>query len=202
MREGLAISLLIVWIGASGCKKGSGEKRTSADAGATTEAPVRLSFPGTQDGAAAVVRELVKPGGYAISVFRALRPDPEDYSVVFTPDVAIGVRTELDPIFDLGNMSMKMGPELTELQIAGVRTEDLRAGTGKAETCPSAWKWASRHMRPGVVMYCFKLVKPGETEGQVRDGLIYVNGHWAIFPKPFQAIRGALKDAGVHEDDE
>ena len=44
-------------------------------------------------------------------------------------------------------------------------------------------------------------MKPGETEGQVHDGLVYVNEHWAIFPKPFSAIRGALKDAGVEEDD-
>jgi hypothetical protein len=201
MRAGIVGGLLIMGITAMGCKKG-GERRAGSDAGASAEAPVRLTFPGTAEGAAAVVREMVKPGGYAISVFRSLRPDPEDYAVVFTPDVAAGVRTELDPIFDLNNMSMKMGPELTELQIVGVRPEELRAGTGQAALCPSAWKWASRHMKPGVVMYCFKLVKPGESEGQARDGLIYVNGHWAIFPKPFQAMRGALKDAGIHEDDE
>lgn len=201
MRASVVLGLLIVWISAMGCKKASSERRAGADAGASVEAPVRLSFPGTPEGAAAVVRELVKPGGYALGVFRALRPDPGDYDLIFTPDVAAAVRADLDPIFDLGNLSMKMGPELTELKIAGVRVEELRAGTGKADTCPAAWKKASRRMHPGVVMYCFKLVKPGETEGQVRDGLIYVNGHWAIFPKPFSAIRHALKDAGIQEED-
>jgi hypothetical protein len=117
------------------------------------------------------------------------------------PEVADAVRAEIDPIFDAGNVAINPDPALSELLIEGVPVEDLRAGTGKAASCPSAYKKAAKRMVPGVVVYCFKKVKPGETEGPTRDGLVFVNGHWAVFPKPFSAIRGALKDAGISDDD-
>ncbi|MFO0760076.1 MAG: hypothetical protein U0359_26570 [Byssovorax sp.] len=189
----------------AGCKKGehrSAPGAASGSAASPREAPVRLSFPGTPEGARLVALELAKPGAYILSVFRALRPDPADYDAVFLPEVAAAVRAELDPLFDMGNVAMKVGPELSELKLDGVSVEDLRAGTGHADRCPGAYKKAAKHMRPGVVIYCFKMVKPGSDDGPARDGLTYVNGHWAIFPKPFSAIRGALKDAGVVEDDD
>lgn len=204
MRASIAFGLLIAAIAVTGCKKAAGERRGGASSAASVSEPapvLRLSFPGTREGAAAVVRELARPNGYVLGVFRALRPAPEDYAQVFTPDVAAAVKGELDPIFDMGNVAMKIAPELSELHLEGVTVEELRTGAGRALSCPAAYKKASRHMKPGVVVYCFKLVRPGETEGQVHDGLVYVNEHWAIFPKPFSAIRGALKDAGVEEED-
>jgi hypothetical protein len=35
----------------------------------------------------------------------------------------------------------------------------------------------------------WKFVKPGETIGMAYDGLVFVNGHWAWFPKAWHALR-------------
>jgi len=32
-------------------------------------------------------------------------------------------------------------------------------------------------------------VKQGETIGLAFDGLVYVNGHWVIMPKPWRALK-------------
>jgi hypothetical protein len=37
-------------------------------------------------------------------------------------------------------------------------------------------------------IYRFKFVEPGKDLGMAFDGLIYVNGHWRIFPKPWRAL--------------
>ena len=34
----------------------------------------------------------------------------------------------------------------------------------------------------------WKFTKPGEDLGMAYDGLVFVNGHWAWFPKPYRAI--------------
>jgi len=37
-------------------------------------------------------------------------------------------------------------------------------------------------------VYRWKYVKPGEQLGTSFDGLIYVNSHWAWFPKPWRVL--------------
>ena len=47
----------------------------------------------------------------------------------------------------------------------------------------------SSREKPGLTVYRWKYTKPGEPLGMAYDGLIYVNGHWAWFPKPWR-IKG------------
>lgn len=32
-------------------------------------------------------------------------------------------------------------------------------------------------------------LEPGQTLGMAFDGLVHVNGHWRLFPKPWKALR-------------
>ena len=73
----------------------------------------------------------------------------------------------------------------------GATVDELKNGTGKSASCPAAWKDIVDQLNPSITVYCFKFVKPGETLGMTYDGLIFVNGHWAMFPKPFKALRPA-----------
>ena len=43
-------------------------------------------------------------------------------------------------------------------------------------------------LQSGVTLYRFKFVKPGEGLGMAFDGLVHVNGHWVIIPKPWRAL--------------
>jgi hypothetical protein len=52
-----------------------------------------------------------------------------------------------------------------------------------------AGKRVAEHLKPGLTLYRFKFVKPGETVGMAYDGLVHVNGHWVMLPKPWAAAR-------------
>ncbi len=48
--------------------------------------------------------------------------------------------------------------------------------------------------RPGLTVYYWKYTRPGEHYGMSFDGLIHVNGHWALFPKPWRRRRPETED--------
>jgi len=45
------------------------------------------------------------------------------------------------------------------------------------------------HLKPGLRIYAFKFVEPGQSLGMAYDGLVRVNGQWRIMPKPWRALR-------------
>ena len=48
-------------------------------------------------------------------------------------------------------------------------------------------------LRPGFTWYRFKFAHPGETSGKQYDGLVYVKGHWALFPEPWRHMPTAIR---------
>jgi hypothetical protein len=64
----------------------------------------------------------------------------------------------------------------------------LKAGTGQAKELAGGWKEAAAKMKPGLKVYRFHFLEPGKTAGMSYDGLIYVNGNWRVFPKPWRAL--------------
>ena len=43
-------------------------------------------------------------------------------------------------------------------------------------------------LRSRCTFYRFKFVQPGQSLGLAFDGLVYVNGHFAFFPKLFSVL--------------
>ena len=174
MRTVFTISLLALSIAAVGCKK----------AGATVTHP---SFPGTADGAKALLGEYLKPGADQAALIKGLRPDPEDYAAVFTGEAAKKVQTVEEAMWNSGQASLKAAhPTQTELLLLSASTDELKAGS---PNCPGGYKEAAAQMKSGLTVYCFKFVEPGSKTGSAFDGLIHVNGHWALFSKPWRALK-------------
>lgn len=175
MRTVFAISLLALSITAVSCKKG-----------VTVTHP---SFPGTAEGAKALLAEYVKPGADYSSLTKSLRADPGDYAAVFIGDGAAKVQAVMEPAWNEGKILMKPVHEnQTELIVLGATIDELKAGS---PNCPPSYKEAAAQMKPGLTVYCFKFVEPGSKNGSPFDGLMFVNGHWAIFPRPWHALKGA-----------
>lgn len=172
------VAAAVVLMGLSvvaGCKKGGGGSHPD--------------FPGTAEGAKAMLGELLKPNADVAALSKGLRPDPDDYAAVFSGDAAEKIKKVMDPAWDSGQLVLKGNPGQTELLMASASVDELKAGTGGAQSCPGGYKDAAAQMKSGLVVYCFKFVEPGKTLGMAFDGLIYVNGHWAIFPKPWRALK-------------
>jgi hypothetical protein len=173
MRTVFAISLLALGIAAVGCKKG-----------VTVTHP---SFPGTADGAKAVLGEFVKPGADVAALTRSLRSDPGDYAAVYNPEAATKLQKVMDTAWNGGKVLIKASrPTQTEVLLFSATTDELKAGS---PNCPGGYKDVAAEMKPGVTVYCFKFVEPGSKTGSAHDGLMFINGHWTISPQPWLALK-------------
>ena len=72
----------------------------------------------------------------------------------------------------------------------GASSEENKAWSGAAaQHLPAGWKEVAAQLKPGLRIYAFKFVVADQTLGMAFDGLVQVNGHWRIFPKPWRALR-------------
>src|SRR5262245_44260824 len=144
----LAVSLLGLSV-VAGCKKGGGGNHPD--------------FPGTADGAKAMMSEFLKPGADLAKLSNGLRPDADDYAAVFTGEAADKIKKAMDPAWDSGQMVIKGNPGQSEVLMASATVDDLKAGTGGAGSCPGGYREAAAQMKSGLTVHCFKFVEPGKT---------------------------------------
>ncbi len=143
--------------------------------------PARIEdFPGTFHGAEQLARVLMKPGG-DLTISRALQPRPEDYAAVFTAPAADAIRAGSEAAWASARAIGAMDGQ-TELRLIAATSDELRAAS---EVFPG-YEPVLGSLRPGFSWYRFKFIRPGETAGNQYDGLVHVNGHWALFPEPWR----------------
>lgn len=151
-------------------------------------APAALAQPGTEAEATKLLQEFLKPGADPKTLSKQLRPTPADYAAVFEADVAKTVEAVYAPAWEAGQLVVAPKPGQTEVKVFSATSEEMKAGTGSAADFPGGWKQVAPKLKPGLTIYRFKFVEPGKDLGMAFDGLIHVNGHWRIFPKPWRAL--------------
>ena len=157
--------------------------------------PAAVAFGGCKrEGTAAGAKEMLsaftKPGADHAALFAELRPKPEDYAEVFVGDAIEKAKAAMEPLWD-GTRGLDPTSEQTQVDVAGATPEQLAKHEGNALGCPGGYKAIADKLNPKIVVYCFRFVKPGERGGLAGDALVYVNGHWAYFPKPFRYLNPA-----------
>ncbi len=146
-------------------------------------------FPGTADGAKALLTQFLQEGADTAALSAALRPTSEDYATVYVGEAGKKVESAYNPGWDAGKLHIRPKAGQTELLLWGATSEELKSWTGNAAQFPGGYKGLGPHLKPGVTLYRFKFVKPGEKLGMAFDGLTHVNGHWVIFPKSWSVLR-------------
>ncbi|MBA2733224.1 MAG: hypothetical protein H0U54_10085 [Acidobacteria bacterium] len=183
----LFVTLALV-LALAGCGSGSGSGGNSSPSGGGTS-PNAKSYPGTEDGAKALLAEFIKPGADHATLSKALRPSKGDYDSVFTSDLAAKADAVYSPAWDGGQMVIAPKAGQTEVKLGSATSDELKSWTGGAAEFPGGWKDVGAQLKPGVTFYRFKFVEAGQDLGMAYDGLAYVNGSWRIFPKPWRAMR-------------
>ncbi len=149
--------------------------------------PAAAKFPGTKDGAKALLQEFMKPDADRKKMTMELRPTKEDYRA-FYADEATAARAEtyFDKLWSSGDAVVAPKEGQTELKLFSATTEDLRDSKGEASEFPTgvATLAETGNLKSNLTIYAFKFVKPGETTGMAFEGLTHVNGNWRLFPKP------------------
>ncbi len=189
------LAALALTLALAGCGGSSGDNNaaggntgTPANAGGST-ATSATSYPGTEDGAKALLAEFAKPGADLPTLSKTLRPTKADYDAVFMPDLAAKADAVYSPAWDGGQLVVAPKAGQTQLLLKHATSDELKSGTGGATGFAGGWKDVGAQLKPGVTFYRFDFVEPGHDLGMAYDGLAYVNGNWRIFPKPWKVMR-------------
>jgi hypothetical protein len=200
-----AVSLVAVVLSSAGCNKSDpapgGQAKPEPKSGAAAEgkaapapkpAEENAAAPagggGDMDAAKALLEQFLKPGADHAALTKPLQPTAEDYKTVFKDDAAGKLEAHYQKMWADPNASIKPNEGQTQLLLYSATTEEIAAGQGDAPNFPGGYKKAVEAMKPGVRFYRFKFVKPGETLGMAFDGLVFVNGKWRFFPKPWRGL--------------
>jgi len=185
-------SLCIICIGFAlvlqlGCGKPKGEASAVAP---IPEQPAASVQPGTAAGAKALLAEFTKPGADHAALSQKFRPTSADFLAVFHISVAKQAETAYTPAWDSNQLVLKPKANQTEIIVNSATTDDFRKWNDAAKKhFPGGYERVARDLQPGITIYSAQFVEPGKTFGTAVDGLIYVNGNWRIFPKPWNALR-------------
>ncbi|HST53609.1 MAG TPA: hypothetical protein VLJ61_16480 [Pyrinomonadaceae bacterium] len=177
------LAALMIVFAVVGC---GGSSNLSSGGGSTSTGS---SYPGTPDGAKALLAEFAKPGADTATLSKSLRPTKADYDAVFAPELAAKADSVYGPAWDGGQLVIAPKPGQTQVLVSHATTDELKSGAGGAADFANGWKDVSAQLKPGVTFYTFKFVEPGQSLGMAYDGLAYVNGNWRIFPKPWKVMR-------------
>jgi hypothetical protein len=148
-----------------------------------------LSGVGSKADAKALLMKFLRPGADHFTMTQKLRPTQADYKAYFIPDSWQKAKAAYNPAWDQNQMSVKPKPGQTELLLWQASVLELEEGAGNAGKFPGGYRKIMQHIRPGHTIYRFKFVQPGRTLGMAFDGLVFVNGHWVIFPKPWRVFQ-------------
>jgi hypothetical protein len=144
--------------------------------------------PGTEAGATTLLKEFLKPGADHAALSKQLRPTTADYAAVFDADSSARVAAVYDPAWDGGQMVVAPKAGQTEVKVFSSTSDEMKSWSGNAAEFAGGWKEVAPKLKPGLKIYRFKFVEPGQDLGMAFDGLIYINGHWRMFPKPWRAL--------------
>ncbi len=150
-----------------------------------------ITFPGTEEGAKQLLSLFLKSGADYKVLSKKLEANKEDYLAYFKKDVAEKVFQKYKKLYKRWKgLLIKPKKGQTELLLWKTSVEELQKWTGNAKDYfPGGYKKIASQLKPGFTVYRFKFVKPGKKLGMAYDGLVYINNHWVIFPKPWKVLR-------------
>jgi hypothetical protein len=85
---------------------------------------------------------------------------------------------------DLIEASGKSTVITSEIAPAGMLASDNEL----SRRFPGGYRRIARLLQPHRVWVSWKYLRPGADAGMAYDGLVWLDDHWAWFPKPYRAL--------------
>lgn len=149
---------------------------------------------GTEPGLRILLTAFTAPDADHKALTQKLKPTTADYEAVFEKPFAAAVQAMYEPLWQSGEAVVRGRPEQTEIKVENIASVDARNWTDAAkEMLPGGYQRIAGDIKAGNTFYVFSFVKPGERLGIRYDVLVYVNGQWRLFPKPWRAKPSAAK---------
>ena len=118
---------------------------------------------------------------------KVLRPRSEDYSQVFVPEVVEKAQKGYEKLWAESPFPQAK-PGETEILVAIGKAAELLSPSGIGEVFPKGYRQIASYLLPERIWLTWKYVKPGESNGMTYDGLVWLEDHFAWFPKPWRIL--------------
>jgi hypothetical protein len=122
-------------------------------------------------------------------VVKLLRPRADDYAKVFVAEAIDAARRAYEPVWDGSLKIAYPSPQQTVLRChvapAGLLAEDNEL----SRHFPGGYRAIARWLNPHRAWVAWKYLRPGEEAGISYDGLVWIDDHWAWFPKPYRHLK-------------
>lgn len=124
------------------------------------------------------VRKLAGQLSKDTSILAGMRPSIVEIQLIAADsESAQKLQRHVETVYGkLGGIGSLAKPGQTEILVS------------QGEGLPGGYQTHTKHFRPGLAIYGFEYVVPGETAGMAYDGLIKVNGRWVFIPKAWRAF--------------
>lgn len=128
------------------------------------------------------------------TILAKIRPRPDDYAKVFVPAAAAAAQAAYEPLWAEG-MQIKIADAQTELEIHVSPAGMLGDENTLSHPFPQGYRRIAEFLNPHRTWIAWKYVRPGEHSGMAFNGLVWLDDHWAWFPKPYRALQSFLSEA-------
>jgi len=125
--------------------------------------------------------------GRPVEVMTLLKPQDGDFTRVFVGDAAAKARD--------GYMQMWTSPPgplgkrgQTEVHAFATTADAFKTENEFSQQFPGGYRKIADHLDPNLIWVAFKFVEPGRTSGMAYDGLVWLDGRFAWFPKPWRIL--------------
>lgn len=143
--------------------------------------------PGSEAHARVMLMRFFEPNADLGALTAALKPSEADIRKVYHDPLAEKLVVNYGELFAAGT---KFGPKPAQdtLLTVAATTGGLRSGNAVLREFPGGYAGILDYFKGDYPILRFKFVKSGETSGLAFDGLIYVNNHWVLMPKPWRYL--------------
>jgi len=135
-----------------------------------------------------LLSQFLEPKADTRKLTLALRPSRKDIFTYFKKDAAQIALEYYRNVWINMNRGIRPRYGQNRILIAKTTVKELRSGTGNSSLFPGGYKKIAHQLNEGFTIYRFKFVRNNSKFGMMVDGLVFVNGRWVFFPKPWRAL--------------
>ncbi len=122
------------------------------------------------------------------TLLQTLRPRPGDAALAFTPTHAAAFAEAAERMWAAGPRLSAATPGsrvVCHVAPAGMLADDNEL----SRHFPGGYRALAAELQPQRVWVAWKVIAPGARDGMAYDGLVWLDDHWAWFPKPFRWLK-------------
>lgn len=125
-------------------------------------------------------------------VLQALRPRAADHALAFVPSAAQAAATAFAAVWQQPPRPAR-APAGARIQCHAAPAGMLASDNALSRPFPGGYRALAPLLQPQRVWLAWKLIAPGRDAGMAYDGLVWLDDHWAWFPKPYRVLAALLR---------